>query len=261
MPSIYGNDSIEKKEAIFLHFLTILHTSLIFLIVSSSHAATEIFIVKHRLATDILPIVQSVLSPQGKAVADNIGNTIVVNDTPEVIQSVSTLLLSSDRSVPQVRVQMQFGGDREFSGRHLSSQRRSDQAFVTVSSGSSGYIRMAQQVTLTDHWLRLCRHYSVPIYLKETKTIETGMEVMPIAAGKQIIVSITPRISWIENDTVQSYRFVDAATKVTVPRSRWIDIGGINGLSSGNFDILGKVLSTGTMDRSSFLISIRADIE
>ena len=244
-----------------MHFLTIVCTLLLFLTGSSSYAATEIFIVKHRLASDILPVVQSVLSPQGKAVADNIGNTIVVNDTPEVIQSVSTLLLSSDRSVPQIRVQMQFGGGREFSGRRLSTGKRSEQAFVTVSSGSSGYIRMAQQVTLTDHWLRLCRRYGVPLYLKETKTIETGMEVMPVAAGDQVIVSVTPRISWVENGTEQSYRFVDAATKVIVPRSRWIDIGGINGLTSDNSDVFGTVLSTGTMDRSSFLISIKADVQ
>ena len=235
---------------------------LLFLFAGTTHAETEIFTVKHRLAADILPAVQSTLSPQGKAVADNIGNTIVVSDTPEVIDIVRTLLLSSDQKIPQVRVQMQIGGGGNQSGRHLSTRRSSESGFVTVSSGSRGYIRMAQEVTLDDRWLFLCRRYKVPIYLKETRTLETGMEVMPVAAGDQVIVTVTPRISWMENGKRDSFRFVDAATTVTIPRSKWVDIGGMSSIRADNSDVLTKILSTKDLDRKdNFLIKIKADVQ
>jgi len=233
----------------------------LFQFTGNSFAATEIFTVKHRLATDILPVVQAVLSPQGRAVADNIGNTIVVNDTAEVIQTVSTLLLSSDQRVPQVRVQMRFSGAGD-PGRHLSTRKNRESAFVTVSSGSSAYIRMAREVTLTKQWLVLCRRYRVPIYLKETRTLETGMEVMPVAAGDQVIVTVTPRISWMENGRTDSFRFIDAATTITIPRSQWVNMGGMSSSSGKNLDILGRILSTRDLDRkSNFLIKIKADVQ
>lgn len=235
---------------------------LLFQLAGNSFAETEIFMVTHRLAAEILPVVQSTLSPQGRAVADNIGNTIVVNDTPEVLQTVRTLLLSSDQPVPQIRVQMSFGGGGERSGRHLSTRKSRENAFVTVSSGSSGYIRMARQITLTDQWLVLCRRYAVPIHLKETRTLETGMEVMPVAAGDKVIVTVTPRISWMENGRIDNFRFVEAATQVTIPRSQWVNIGGMSSLSADNPDILATILSTRDPDRkNNFLIKIKADIE
>lgn len=235
---------------------------LLFLFAGNSHAETEIFTVKHRLAADILPVVQSTLSTEGKAIADNIGNTIVVSDTPEVIETVRTLLLSSDQKIPQVRVQMHFGGGGELPGRHLSTRRSNESGFVTVSSGSRGYIRMAQQVTLDDRWLFLCRRYRVPIYLKETRTLETGMEVMPVAVGDQVMVTITPRISWMENGKADSFRFVEAATTVTIPRSQWVDIGGMSSIRADSSDVLTKILSTRDLDRKdSFLIKIKADVQ
>ena len=192
----------------------------------------------------------------------SIGNTIVVNDTPEVLQTVRVLLLSSDQPVPQIRVQMSFGGSGERSGRHLSTRKSRENAFVTVSSGSSGYIRMAREVALTDQWLVLCRRYAIPIYLKETRTLETGMEVMPVAVGDKVIVTVTPRISWMENGRTDSFRFVEAATQVTVPHAQWVDIGGINSINTYNSDILATILSTRDLDRkNTFLIKIKADIQ
>ncbi len=243
-----------------MRILTILFFTL-FLFTGETFAATEIFTVNHRLATDILPVVQAALSPEGRAVADNIGNTIIVNDTVEVLQTVSTLLLSSDQQVPQVRVHMHFG-EAGKSGKHLTTRKNRESAFVTVSSGSSAYIRMAREVSLTDQWLVLCRRYNVPVFLKETITLETGMEVTPIAAGDQVVITVTPKISWVENGRTASFRFVDAATTITVPRSQWVDIGGMSSSSGNSTGVLGRILSTENLDRTdNFLIKIKADVK
>ena len=88
------------------------------------------------------------------------------------------------------------------------------------------------------------------------------MEVMPVAAGDQVIVSVTPVISWRENGTRESFRFVDAATKVTVPYSRWVDIGGVSSMGQDNPDIPGNSLSTRSLDHNrNFLMSIKADVK
>ncbi len=224
-------------------------------------------------------MVEAILSPQGRAVADKIGNMIVVNDHPEIIEEVRTLLLSSDQRVPQVRVQIAFDSadsnktlDVRKSGRHLSTKdtlyqysksgRKSrGHSFIMVSSGSSGYIRMAREVPVTESWVVFCRRYGVPYLLKETRTIETGIEVSPIAAGDQITVTVTPRISWREKGRPDSFRFVDATTSVTIPRSQWFDLGGMSNMSESQEDVLGTILSTGGAgDENGFFMRIKADI-
>lgn len=250
-----------------------------FLLSGTCLAESEMFKLRNRRAVEVLPMVNALLSPQGRATADKIGNMIIVNDRPEVIKEVRKLLRSSDHRMPQVRVQIAFkSNDSEQvessgkSGRHLSTEdtqyryansgRRSrGSSFLMVSSGSSGYIRMAREVPVTDIWIGLCGRYGVPYLLNGMKTIETGMEVSPVAAGDQVIVTVTPRISWRERGKTGSYRFVDAATKVTIPRSEWVDLGGIKTVSENRKDILGIILSTGESNsKSGLYMRLKADI-
>jgi hypothetical protein len=247
-------------------------------------AASEIFKITNRLATDVLPVVESLLSPQGRAVADRYGNTIVVNDSPAVIAEIRTILLTSDQRLAQVRVEIAFDsadsgqvikhdGYGSRPGRRLSTDgarygyphTKSEgrgRSFLTISSGSSGYIRMAKQVPVTSDWMFWFNRYGVPFFVKEVKTIETGFEVSPVAVGDQVIVTVTPRISWTENGRRDSYRFAEAATTVTISRSQWFDLGGVSDVSQGREDLFGVLLSTGDYgDSSSMLMRIKADVK
>lgn len=248
----------------------------------SCFATTEFFQISNRPADEILPVVRMALSPQGRAVADSVGNMIIVNDTPETIEAVRSILLSSDQPMPQVTVEMafeSFGNDArqvptagKRPGKHLSTentlfryadsgQRRRSRSFVTVSSGSSGYIRMAREVPVTEKWIIFCRRHGVPHLLQETRTIETGMEVTPVAAGDQVIVTIIPRISWMVNGRPDSFRFVDAATRLTIPRSQWTGLGGMRSVEKSNSDILETILSTGEYSKNDdFFIQVKADV-
>jgi len=256
----------------------------LFLFVETCLAESEIFKINNRLAVDVLPVVKAMLSPQGRAVADKYGNSIVVNDTVEILDEVRTLLLSSDQRVPQVRVQVAFDSadDGRFAGfggqsgavpgrrlstkdtryRYANSGRRtSGTSFIMVSSGSSGYIRMAREVPVTEEWIILFRRHRVPFLLKETRTIETGMEVSPVVAGEQVIVTVTPRVSWMENGRADSFRFVDASTTVTIPRSQWFELGGMRNSLESDKEIFGRILSTGSSsEMNTFLMKIKADI-
>ncbi|MBU0946181.1 MAG: hypothetical protein KJ804_17025 [Proteobacteria bacterium] len=253
------------------------------LLCNSCFADTEIFTIRNRPANEILPVVRAALSPEGRAVADNIGNMIIVNDSAEAIDTIRVLLLSSDQKMIQVTVQMaaassaqeqaramSSGGKK--TGRHLStenshfpdassSQTRKSRSFVTVSSDSSGYIRMAEEIQVSEKWSFFCRQYGVPLLLQGTRTIETGMEITPVATGTQVIVTIIPRISWIMNGRANSFRFVDAATRLTIPRSQWITLGEIPSFSKTDSDILSTILSTSEFrTKDDFTIQIKADI-
>ena len=57
----------------------------LFLYAETCLAESELFKIHNRRAVEILPVVEAMLSPQGKAVADKYGNTIVVNDTIEIL--------------------------------------------------------------------------------------------------------------------------------------------------------------------------------
>lgn len=256
----------------------------VFFIADNCVADSEIFKINNRLAVDILPVVESLLSPHGRAVADKYGNSIVVNDSPDVIAEVRNILLTSDQRLPQVRVEVAFDsaesgrvvfydGERRRSGRRLStdgaryrfpysSREGSGRSFITVSSGSNGYIRMAKQVPLTSEWLFWCNRYGVPLSAKVVNTIETGLEVSPVAVGDQVIVTVTPQVSWMENGRSNSFRFAEAATTMTIPRSQWFELGGISNLSRGKEDLFGTLLSTGDYsDKSSILMKIKADVK
>lgn len=275
----------KKDVTFFMSLQPTIFLSLLLLLISccSCFAATEIFQIRNRPADEILPVIRAALSPQGRAVADSVGNMIIVNDTPEVIETVRSLLLSSDQRMPQVTVQMTFESTDsdpaqrirttgKKPGRHLSSedtlfryadssQSRKSRSFVTLFSGSSGYIRMAREIPVTEKWIFFCRHHGVPYLLKETRTIETGMEVSPVAAGDQVILTIIPRISWMVNGRPDSFRFVDAATRLTMPRSQWIGLGGMSSITKNDSDILEAILSTAeSSKKDNFSIQIKADV-
>lgn len=268
----------------FMGMRLILFCLALFLYTETCQAESEIFKINNRLAVEVLPVVEAMLSPQGKAVADKYGNTIVVNDTVEILEEVRTLLLSSDQRIPQVRVQVAFDSaddgrvagftNRPWkgTGRHLSTEdtryryansgrRTSGTSFIMVSSGSSGYVRMAREVPVTKEWIFLFRRHGVPFLLKETRTIETGMEVSPVVAGDQVIVTVTPRVSWMENGRADSFRFMDASTTVTIPRSQWFELGGMRNSLESDKEIFGRILSTGSSNEiNTFLMKIKADI-
>jgi len=63
----------------------------------SSLAEVAIIKVNYRSASDILPLVQTLLSPGGKATLDIRTNTIIVNDTSESVAKIQALVANMDK--------------------------------------------------------------------------------------------------------------------------------------------------------------------
>jgi len=73
-----------------------------------SHGETAIIPVRFRNASEMLPVVQNMLSPQGRIAVDVQSNSLVIVDTPESIQNVQAFLEGMDKPVKQARIKLRF---------------------------------------------------------------------------------------------------------------------------------------------------------
>src|SRR4030042_1524858 len=86
-----------------------------FLWAASSFAATAMISMQYRTAAEAVPMVQQLLSPGGRAVADARTNALLVVDSEETIQRVREFLEGFDKLGKQARIRVRFdeSGTRE----------------------------------------------------------------------------------------------------------------------------------------------------
>jgi len=75
---------------------------------NTSSDAFQIIKVKKRPAKELLPQVQTVLSPTGRASVDTISNAIIVSDTPETVENIQRLIARLDQPVPQITLRLRY---------------------------------------------------------------------------------------------------------------------------------------------------------
>lgn len=253
--------------------------------VFSSHPCwgdTAILPVRFRNASDVLPLVKEMLSPEGRIAVDVQSNSLVVVDTPESLQNVQRFLDGLDKPVRQAKIRLRFnesgasasrafGVDGSVSGENWrvgTGRRQSDgvdvrvqdrrtdrqgrsEYFIVVSSGSWGYIVVGREVPYTQRWIDLCRRHARVVEGVVIQRIETGMEVKPIFMGEQVDVEILPRLSHeVPGRDRGVVRFASAATRLTVPPGQWTDIGGAD---SEIHEVMSAILESGSGSRQSSL--------
>lgn len=220
-------------------------------------AETVVIPVQYRTSAEVLPIVQSLLSPTGKVTFADRVHSLVVTDTAESIQRVKTFLETFDRTPQQVRIRLRFNEkassqDRSIAGRGKVSgkgwsvssgskaedgievrvegrqgdQQRTSEYVLVTASGSPAYLLTGMDVPYRQRWIDLCRRHALCSDTVEYRRIDTGMEVLPVIIGDRANIQITPRISRVEPGPGQGViRFTQASTSLSVPLGQWIDIG------------------------------------
>jgi len=255
---------------------------------ASADAAVEVISLNYRSAPEVLPLVRSMLSPEGRISADERTNSLIIVDDEEAIARVKQSLAVIDAPVRQatVRVRFQESGRREersvsgggqVSGDDwsVSSGRRpgtrdgvdvraqdrsvsrsgSSEYFINALSGSWAYIRVGQDIPYTARWADLCRRYGRTVVYQR---IETGFDVKPVIRANMADVEIVPRISETgAGGRTGGVRFAEASTQVQVPLGQWVTIGGSD--QSGN-EVLNAILEAGSSRQSSAL-SIQLFVE
>jgi len=76
------------------------------------------------------------------------------------------------------------------------------------------------------------------------------MEVRPVVAGDHVHIEIVPRISYQEAGKRGVIRFIEASTRLSIPRGRWIIIGGNREESN---EVIRDILSRGSAEKRSTL--------
>ena len=235
-------------------------------------ATVEFFKVRQRPAQELLAEVRTVLSPDGRASADTITNTIIVADTPKRIEKVRQLIQNLDKPVPQVTVALRYrqaatksrslstsGGIAGNRGGLRMSNGRWNQAKnmqLTVSSGSSGLLMVGRDIPLTSYWLELCSRYGYRFgWLSEYKTVGSGFEVRPVVLGERVDLTLLPILSF---GNTREIRFTRAATRVTVPKNTWVRLAATNG---GMEEVAAAILTTnGQTSNRAMILEVMARV-
>jgi type II secretory pathway component GspD/PulD (secretin) len=253
---------------------------------AASHAAVEVIPLNFRSAAEVLPLVKSMLSPEGRISADERTNSLIVVDSEEAIARVKNNLAALDRSVPQALVRVRFiesgtGEERSISGSgrvsgdgwSVSSGRRrsrdgvdvrvqdesarrsgSTEAFIRTLSGTWAYIRVGRDIPFTVRWRDLCRRYG---QAEVFQRMETGFDIKPVIQENTAIVELVPRLTDTAAGRPGVVRFAEAAAQLRVPLDQWVTIGGSEQAGSEAFR---AILETGS-SRQSAVLSIQLMVQ
>ena len=277
--SVYHTNmiGIGKRLLFAVSFVLILSLCLL---IGSSLADVAVIEVTYREASDLLPMVKTLLSPKGKASLDERTNSIIVVDTGTAIAEIQAFVATMDRPTEQVRVRFRFqetslSTDRDistsgrYSGEHgsvaiggaeedgvhvgaldsKSQHRGQTESFISVMSGSPAYLWVGREIPFTQRWIYLTHTYAHEVETVEFQRVETGFEVKPVVAGERVHIEIVPRISSFD-EGAGVVHLTEASTKVTVLRGQWVTIGGTSEQSN---EAVRAILSTGSSSSNSTL--------
>jgi len=265
------------------NLLIVLGTLILSLTVLAGLSLAEVAVIKvnYREAADLLPLVQSLLSSEGKASLDERTNSIIVVDTRESVAKIQSFVATMDKPAEQVRVRFRFKetsrstdrdistsgrvsgehgsvaiGGAEAEGVHVRAQdsrtqhRGQTESFISVMSGSTAYLWVGRDIPFTQRWVYLTHTYAHEVETVQFQRVETGFEVKPVVAGDRVHIEIVPRISSLEDRERGVVRLTEASTKVTVLKGQWVTIGGT---SEQTNEAIRAILSTGSSSSNSTL--------
>ena len=252
-------------------------------------AETVIVPIRYRVATEVAPAVERLMSTDGRMSVDVRTNSLVITDTEDKIKEIRSFLKDYDREVQQVRIRVRFeeAGSSENRGvsaegsisgdkwrvRTPGSRRdgidvrlgdsarekgRTREFFVTTMSGSEAYILAGSDVLYRERWVYLSRRYAGYVETVGLRRIESGMEVTPVVMGDRVDIEVMPRISHqVPGRGRETIRFTRAATHLTAPLGQWVSIGGTSEASN---EVIREILKGGSRDKKSSMV-IRLKVE
>jgi type II secretory pathway component GspD/PulD (secretin) len=276
---VKATKGILRRRRTLLILFTLLGMSSVWPAASPCRAETLVYPMQYRTAAEAVPMVQSLLSPGGRAVADARTNSLLVVDDVETIQRVREFLQGFDKLGKQAKIRVRFdeSASRErtsVEGRARASgedwtvsagkpmrkdgvevrmqdrsrtQQGSSEFFLMVVSGSAGYIMVGQDILYTQRWVDLTRRYARVTESLAVQRIETGFEVMPVVLKDHADVEVIPRISH-GGPGFRVVRFTEASTRLMAPIGQWVTIGGASQQSN---EVIRAVLEAGRGERSS----------
>ncbi len=221
-------------------------------------AATQfkMFTLQYRFAQDVLPVIESMVGPDGKVSA--LDNHLMITATPDQLAAIEQVLakldvarktmritvshddmLDSERSAVGARGQGRVGDVTVGVGAPRPSRENgidveidqgsrrytaSGSQFVSVTEGEQAFIRVGQSVPYTQQWISLTQRHIHIQQGTQFQDITTGFAVRPRAIGQEVELQIMPRIARPGVGGVVDFQ--DLQTTVRVLPGQWFDLGG-----------------------------------
>ena len=218
----------------------------------------KIFTLQHRFASDLLPIVDPMVGPEGTA--NGIDNQLIIRASPERMQEIESLVAKLDavrvnrkitvntsNNVQTQREAVEASGSTKIGKVTVSNDRRaqnsnkpnsgrvdiensssnirqSSNQFINVLDGERAFIRVGQLVPFTQEWVTITRRYIQVDRFTDWRDVTTGFAVRPRTVGNNVELEITPRIAKLNGGG--TIDFEELSTVIRAPLGSWVDIGG-----------------------------------
>lgn len=218
----------------------------------------KIFTLQHRFASDLLPIVDPMVGPEGTA--NGIDNQLIIRASPERMQEIEALVAKLDaarvnrkitvntsNNVQTQREAVEASGSTKIGKVTVSNDRRaqnsnkpnsgrvdiensssnirqSSNQFINVLDGERAFIRVGQLVPFTQEWVTITRRYIQVDRFTDWRDVTTGFAVRPRTVGNNVELEITPRIAKLNGGG--TIDFEELSTVIRAPLGSWVDIGG-----------------------------------
>lgn len=264
---------------------------LIFLVLSfTTLAETEFKIIalQHRLASDLLPIIEPMVGEEGSVTGMN--NQLILHASPERMREIEQTITQLDAPRINRKISIKTGDNIlrkqeriEASGNvkvgkvTVSNDRRATpnsgrvevenssndnsqntNQFISVLDGERAFIRVGKIVPFTEEWVTIARHYVQIERYTDWQEISTGFAVRPRAVGnpneKLVELEITPRIAKLNSQGFID--FEELSTTMRVSLGSWVDI---SGTMQSNDEVSRKILGlqrTSTQQNSSLMVKV-----
>lgn len=240
----------------------------------------KIFAIQSRPASEIVPIVQTVLSPKGKVVADDRTNKIFVYDQPDRFAAVEDLLKEVDIPLKNIRIKTEMVDEEELKrsgagirwvetgggwrvGAFLENRTvkwnvKASQNLLVL-DGEEGEIRLGSSVPLRGFFLQYLYGQGYLLPTVQLVQASTGFKVKPRLRGAEIRLEIIPFLQYPDPSGTRFIRFGEAVTTLRIPNegSAILADSDVSGESVSRF-ILGSI--TGK-ERSRLLMVVSARVE
>lgn len=223
-------------------------------------AGTEfkIFTLQHRFASDLLPMVATMVGADGTA--SGIDNQLIIRAQPERMREIEALVSQMDAARVNRRIsvstsshiqsqqerteasgkvkigRVMVGNDRRAQNsnrpntgnidieRNTSNIQQNSNQFINVLDGERAFIRVGQLVPFTQEWVTITRRYVQVDRFTDWREVATGFAVRPRTLGNEVELEITPRIARMNNQGFID--FEELTTVIRTPLGSWVDIGG-----------------------------------
>lgn len=249
-----------------IHFLPFACAAALLVLSPAGADEARIIQLKHRPASEVMPLVQPLLGPDDAL--SGMDFRLIIRTSDRNLKEVERVLAQVDvaRQRLRITVEQASAGDRASTSRSVTGETRiGDRARITLPGkspsqgglivqkdglqyqanrrtttasnantqtvmtmdGQRAYIRIGQSVPHVRRILALSRRQPVLIQDIELQDVTTGFDVLPRVHGDRVLVEITPRLSSLRNPATGLADFQELSTTVETRRGEWLDLGEI----------------------------------